>query len=109
MQNVRPTMPLIVKAIGMSGIFGVSMIISLSSDLLAFMTLHVYWFYMVAARIFNWQFTILYSLFNLFRGKDHKSIYDDNTIVYSWIFQGKNAIYCAIVLTRVITTWINYY
>lgn len=48
--------------------FGVSMIISLSSDLLAFMTLHVYWFYMVAARIFNWQFTILYSLFNLFRG-----------------------------------------
>ncbi|KAJ2956436.1 hypothetical protein NQZ79_g7696 [Umbelopsis isabellina] len=69
MQNLRPTMPLIVKSIGMSGIFGVSMIISLSSDLLAFMTLHVYWFYMVAARIFNWQFTILYSLFNLFRGK----------------------------------------
>ncbi|KAG2183054.1 hypothetical protein INT44_006035 [Umbelopsis vinacea] len=68
-QNIRPTTPLILKAIGMSGIFGVSMIISLSSDLLAFMTLHVYWFYMVAARIFNWQFTILYSLFNLFRGK----------------------------------------
>jgi phosphatidylinositol glycan class Q protein len=68
MQNLRPTLPIIVKVIGMSGIFGVSMIISLSSDLLAFMTLHVYWFYMVAARIFNWQFTILYSLFNLFRG-----------------------------------------
>ncbi|CAO3662791.1 unnamed protein product [Umbelopsis ramanniana] len=68
-QNIRPTTPLILKVIGMSGIFGVSMIISLSSDLLAFMTLHVYWFYMVAARIFNWQFTILYSLFNLFRGK----------------------------------------
>lgn len=67
--NIQPTTPLILQAIGMSGVFGVSMIISLSSDLLAFMTLHVYWFYMVAARIFNWQFTILYSLFNLFRGK----------------------------------------
>ena len=44
------------------------MTLSLISDLLAFTTLHIYWFYMVAARIFHWQLTILYSLFNLFRG-----------------------------------------
>lgn len=47
------------------------MSLSLVSDLLAFTTLHIYWFYMVAARIFHWQLTILYSLFNLFRGMAH--------------------------------------
>ncbi|CDH55509.1 n-acetylglucosaminyl transferase component gpi1 [Lichtheimia corymbifera JMRC:FSU:9682] len=69
MQGIKPLTPQIIHVIGLSGIFGVSMIISLLSDLLAFMTLHVYCFYMVAARIFNWQLMILYSLFNLFRGK----------------------------------------
>lgn len=69
MQVIKPVTPQIIHIIGLSGIFGVSMIISLLSDLLALMTLHVYCFYMVAARIFNWQLIILYSLFNLFRGK----------------------------------------
>lgn len=69
MQSIEPYTPQIIHIIGISGIFGVSMVISLFSDLLAFMTLHVYCFYMVAARIFNWQLIILYSLFNLFRGK----------------------------------------
>ncbi|KAI9469792.1 MAG: N-acetylglucosaminyl transferase component-domain-containing protein [Benjaminiella poitrasii] len=68
-QTVEPFTPLIIYIIGLSGIFGVTMIISLSSDFLAFMTLHIYCFYTVAARIFNWQFVILSSLFNLFRGK----------------------------------------
>ncbi|KAI7897342.1 N-acetylglucosaminyl transferase component-domain-containing protein [Mucor mucedo] len=68
-QTVQPYTPQIIHAIGLSGVFGVTMIISLSSDFLAFMTLHVYCFYMVAARIFNWQLVILNSLFNLFRGK----------------------------------------
>ncbi|KAI9022930.1 N-acetylglucosaminyl transferase component-domain-containing protein [Phycomyces nitens] len=44
-------------------------LIRLWTDFLAFMTLHVYCFHMVAARIFNWQLLILHSLFNLFRGK----------------------------------------
>ncbi|KAI8141850.1 N-acetylglucosaminyl transferase component-domain-containing protein [Fennellomyces sp. T-0311] len=69
MQAIKPLTPQIIHVIGLSGIFGVSMIISLLSDFLAFMTLHVYCFYMVAARIFNWQLITLYSLFNLFRGK----------------------------------------
>ncbi|KAG0170356.1 phosphatidylinositol N-acetylglucosaminyltransferase subunit gpi1 [Apophysomyces sp. BC1015] len=68
-QAIQPFTPQIIHMIGVSGMFGVSMIISLSSDFLAFMTLHVYCFYMVAARIFNWQLVILFSLFNLFRGK----------------------------------------
>ncbi|RUP48458.1 hypothetical protein BC936DRAFT_144533 [Jimgerdemannia flammicorona] len=68
MANIQPLTPTIVGLIGLSGVCGASMIFSLLSDLLAFMTLHVYWFYMVAARIFNWQLTILFSLFNLFQG-----------------------------------------
>ncbi|KAI8374740.1 N-acetylglucosaminyl transferase component-domain-containing protein [Radiomyces spectabilis] len=69
MKILEPSTPQIIRFIGFSGICGVSMVISLMSDLLAFMTLHVYCFYMVAAKIFNWQLTTLYSLFNLFRGK----------------------------------------
>jgi phosphatidylinositol N-acetylglucosaminyltransferase subunit Q len=45
--------------------------IALFSDLLSILTLHIYSFYMASARIFNWQYTILLSLFQLFRGKKH--------------------------------------
>jgi len=45
--------------------------IALFSDLLSLLTLHIYSFYMASARIFNWQYTILLSLFQLFRGKKH--------------------------------------
>ena len=41
------------------------------SDLLSILTIHIYSFYMASARIFNWQLTILISLFHLFRGKKH--------------------------------------
>jgi phosphatidylinositol glycan class Q protein len=75
-QTVEPYTPQIIHIIGLSGVFGVTMIISLSSDFLAFMTLHVYCFYMVAARIFNWQLVILNSLFNLFRGKKRNILRD---------------------------------
>lgn len=68
MASLRPLTPTLIGLIGLSGVCGASMIFSLASDLIAFMTLHVYWFYMVAARIFNWQLTILFSLFNLFQG-----------------------------------------
>ncbi|RUS21726.1 hypothetical protein BC937DRAFT_91698 [Endogone sp. FLAS-F59071] len=67
--SIEPLTPTVIGLIGLSGMCGASMTFSLLSDLLAFMTLHIYWFYMVAARIFNWQLTILYSLFNLFQGK----------------------------------------
>lgn len=66
---IGPLTPSIIGIIGLSGIFGGSMVLSLLSDFLSFMTIHIYLFYMVAAKIFNWQLTILYSLFNLFQGK----------------------------------------
>lgn len=66
--SLQPLVPTVINLIGVSGVLGATMSLSLVSDLLAFTTLHIYWFYMVAARIFHWQLTILYSLFNLFRG-----------------------------------------
>ncbi|KAF9977837.1 phosphatidylinositol N-acetylglucosaminyltransferase subunit gpi1 [Actinomortierella ambigua] len=72
--SLKPMMPLAINLIGLSGAFGATMSLSLISDLLAFTTLHVYWFYMVAAKIFHWQLTILYSLFNLFRGKKRNTL-----------------------------------
>ena len=65
---IGPLTPSIIGIIGLSGMFGGSMVLSLLSDFLSFMTIHIYLFYMVAAKIFNWQLTILYSLFNLFQG-----------------------------------------
>lgn len=43
--------------------------ISLFSDLVSVLTLHIYSFYIASARIFNWQLNIIFSLFHLFRGK----------------------------------------
>lgn len=43
--------------------------IAVFSDLLSILTVHIYSFYIASARIFNWQLTIIISLFHLFRGK----------------------------------------
>ncbi|KAI8067120.1 N-acetylglucosaminyl transferase component-domain-containing protein [Gongronella butleri] len=69
MRAMEPWTARILWMIGYSGIFGVSMVIALLSDMLAVLTMHLYCFYMVAARIFNWQLVTVYALFNLFRGK----------------------------------------
>ena len=69
--NFVKMMPLIVGIVGLSGIFGASMIIALIGDLLSFFTFHIFIFYIVAARIFNWQHRILLSLLHLFGGKKY--------------------------------------
>jgi phosphatidylinositol glycan class Q protein len=66
---IMPYLPTLVYFIGYSSFAGASMPIAIFSDLLSLLTLHVYSFYVASARIFNWQLTIIYSLFQLFRGK----------------------------------------
>ncbi|KAJ1808182.1 pig-Q, partial [Coemansia sp. RSA 2598] len=62
----------VVIVAGWSGfVGGCSMQLAILSDTLTLATLHTYWFYMVATRIFHWQLVTLYSLFNLFRGRKH--------------------------------------
>jgi phosphatidylinositol glycan class Q protein len=66
---LRPHLPLLVKLIGFSAFAGATMPISIFSDLVSLLTLHIYSFYVASARIFHWQLTIIVSLFHLFRGK----------------------------------------
>ena len=66
---VMPYLPTIIYFIGFSSFAGASLPISIFSDLLSLLTLHIYYFYIASARIFNWQLTIIFSLFQLFRGK----------------------------------------
>ncbi|KAI8048116.1 N-acetylglucosaminyl transferase component-domain-containing protein [Syncephalis plumigaleata] len=66
---VKPALPSMVSVIGAMGLVGGSMMVSLAIDIMSLLTLHVYWFYVGAARIYHWQLMILRSLFNLFRGK----------------------------------------
>ena len=66
---ILPYLPTIVYVIGFSSFAGATMPIAIFSDLLSLMTLHTYSFYIASARIFNWQLSIIVSLFHLFRGK----------------------------------------
>lgn len=66
---ILPYLPKIVYFIGFSAFAGASMPIAILSDVLSLMTLHIYAFYVASARIFNWQLSIIVSLFHLFRGK----------------------------------------
>ncbi|BCS22597.1 phosphatidylinositol N-acetylglucosaminyltransferase subunit Q/GPI1 [Aspergillus puulaauensis] len=67
--NLQPYLPHIIYVIGCSSFAGASMPIALFSDLISILTVHIYSFYIASARIFNWQLTIIISLFHLFRGK----------------------------------------
>ncbi|EAU34956.1 conserved hypothetical protein [Aspergillus terreus NIH2624] len=67
--NLQPYLPHIIYVIGCSSFAGASMPIALFSDLVSILTVHIYSFYIASARIFNWQLTIIISLFHLFRGK----------------------------------------
>ncbi|KAF2466512.1 N-acetylglucosaminyl transferase component Gpi1, partial [Lindgomyces ingoldianus] len=69
MTLLRPHLPGIIHFIGFSSFAGATMPISLFSDLVSLLTLHIYSFYIASARIFHWQLTIIISLFHLFRGK----------------------------------------
>ena len=66
---VVPHLSTIVYLIGFTSFAGASMPIAIFSDLISLLTVHIYSFYIASARIFNWQLTIIVSLFHLFRGK----------------------------------------
>ena len=69
--NLNPLLPHIIYFIGFASFAGATMPISMFSDLLSLLTVHIYSFYTASARIFHWQLTIIMSLFHLFRGKKH--------------------------------------
>lgn len=62
--------PWIVRTVSLTGaIFGFSTMITLFSDFLSFMNMHVYWLYTAIAKACSLQLAALSSLWLLFRGK----------------------------------------
>ena len=76
LDGIKPILPHMVYFIGYSSFAGATMPIALFSDLLSLLTMHIYCFYVAAARIYHWQLTIIISLFHLFRGKKHNVLRD---------------------------------
>ncbi|ORX82224.1 Gpi1-domain-containing protein [Anaeromyces robustus] len=64
----------IIYSVGIAGILGASISLSLTNDLFSLATLHIHIFYKVASKIYYWQFSILLSLFNLLRGKRRNTL-----------------------------------
>ncbi|KAF8491941.1 N-acetylglucosaminyl transferase component-domain-containing protein [Gautieria morchelliformis] len=71
-----PHFPAILSVLGITGRFGMTMILSLLSDLLSILTGHLYLSYLIATVIFSRQLSIAHSLWNLFRGKRHNVLRD---------------------------------
>ncbi|KZO95819.1 Gpi1-domain-containing protein [Calocera viscosa TUFC12733] len=66
---LAPHFPLVIYLIGSSGMLGLTMSLSLVSDLLSLLSLPLYLCYMTATTVFSSQLSAAYSLFNIFRGK----------------------------------------
>lgn len=65
---IQPYLQIITSLIISSGCFGVTFLLSLVSDVLSVVTLHIYCFYVYAARLYNFQLKKLVTLFRLFTG-----------------------------------------
>lgn len=65
---IEPYLQIIISLIIMSGCFGVTFLLSLASDVLSLVTLHIYCFYVYAARLYYLQLQKLLALAKLFTG-----------------------------------------
>lgn len=68
-QLVAPHLSSIIYFVGLSAALGTTLSLSLASDLLALVTLHLYAFYFMATAVFSFHVRAMGSLFNIFRGK----------------------------------------
>lgn len=66
---LAPYFPAMLRVIGLMGRLGMTMILSLLSDLLSVLTGHLYLSYLIATVVFSRLLNVAHSLWNLFRGK----------------------------------------
>ena len=69
MASLRPILPHIIEFTGYCSFVGATLPIAMLSDLVSLLSIDIYAFYAASARTWNWQLTIIISLFHLFRGK----------------------------------------
>ncbi|KAI0216352.1 pig-Q, partial [Massospora cicadina] len=59
---------------GVGAVFGVTGALALVSDLLFVATLHLRWFYSLESGIYAWHFSLIQTLYHLFRGKKRNAL-----------------------------------
>ncbi|KAM5536827.1 hypothetical protein V8D89_009545 [Ganoderma adspersum] len=69
LQHAGPHFPALIWLVGASGYCGMTMVVSLLSDVLSVLTAHLYVCYWIAATVFRHQLGLAGALWNLFRGK----------------------------------------
>ncbi|KAI1309400.1 Phosphatidylinositol N-acetylglucosaminyltransferase subunit Q [Halotydeus destructor] len=69
MSIIQPLFATVAEGIIFSGVFGLTCVLGMLCDLLSLATIHIYCFYGYAARLYNFQYNGLCSLWRLFRGK----------------------------------------
>ncbi|TFY53933.1 hypothetical protein EVJ58_g9161 [Rhodofomes roseus] len=69
LRNVGPYYPALLWMVGAAGCCGMTMIVSLLSDIISLLTVHVYVCYVLSATVFRQVLGLAGSLWNLFRGK----------------------------------------
>jgi phosphatidylinositol glycan class Q protein len=69
LKALEPFAAMVLSSACLTGILGVSVLLTVVQDILSMMTLHIYCFYVYAARLYNLQMYALSSLWRLFRGK----------------------------------------
>ncbi|XP_067671864.1 phosphatidylinositol N-acetylglucosaminyltransferase subunit Q-like [Haliotis asinina] len=66
---LRPVLGVLLQASSVLGVIGASAQLCLIQDIISMMTIHIYCFYVYAARLYSLQVYALASLWRLFRGK----------------------------------------
>ncbi|SCV69293.1 BQ2448_2313 [Microbotryum intermedium] len=68
-------MPELVYLVGASGYGGTTLFLSVTSDVLSLLTLHLFVSYIFATSLFRWHIALLRAVFNIFRGVSHNRGY----------------------------------
>jgi phosphatidylinositol glycan class Q protein len=74
MTALAPYCPLVLYIVSLSGLLGLSVLVSLLLDIFAFWTVHISCFYVVSARFHHLQLVLLSSLWTLFRGMKYNPL-----------------------------------
>ena len=67
--SIKPHLPIFIEVASFLGIFGATFVISFIEDVVRLISVHLKLMYLISARTYNWSIFIIYSTFNLFRGK----------------------------------------
>eukprot|EP00668_Euglena_longa_P001139 GGOE01001358.1.p1 GENE.GGOE01001358.1~~GGOE01001358.1.p1 ORF type:complete len:1009 (+),score=94.94 GGOE01001358.1:338-3028(+) len=74
MLHIQPWWPAIIRVVGLSGLLGLTTLISVIADLVVFGSIHLHFLYWCFAKICVVQLSILDSLGKLFRGKKYNPL-----------------------------------